>query len=273
MFFRIKNFLQYKYQRMNAIPDFFGVFSNFSEVQDQNPWDKAPWISSNKHKLDRLQKEHFTERNSATIADQSHILLPAQILNLMQRNSRVSPKIRVLDVGGGTGFSYFAMYPYLESPLNFEWHVWDPNLSLYKIGADYLNRRSLDKAWQGSIMFDMVLPDINVEVIHLASTIEYVDEDEDLIELLVAKYQPLVIMLTRMKASRAVDFVTRQVINDLSVPCRFSNIDRWINCFAKRGYSCVMKAPSGGYEAGQFKDIPVELQISRGVDLVFAKNP
>lgn len=160
----------------------------------------------------------------------------------------------------------------MESPLNFEWHVWDPNSPLYEIGLDYLNRRTLDKAWQGGIVFDVALPDINVEVLHLASTIEYVDEDENLIELLIEKYQPLCIMLTRMKASRQVDFVTKQVINGLSVPCRFSNIDRWINCLAKCGYSCVMRAPSGGYEAGQFKDIPVELQISRGVDLVFAKD-
>jgi hypothetical protein len=62
-------------------PDFYGVFSRFDQVQDENPWNRDPWINGNRAKLDTLQMGHFSTHSSGPAPDQSHILLPALVIN------------------------------------------------------------------------------------------------------------------------------------------------------------------------------------------------
>ena len=69
-------------------PDFFGVFSRFDQVKDENPWNREPWIDGNRKKLDALQIGHFSIHSSGPAPDQSHILLPALTLNLLLKESR-----------------------------------------------------------------------------------------------------------------------------------------------------------------------------------------
>ena len=69
-------------------PDFYGVFSRFDQVQDQNPWNQEPWINGNRAKLDALQIGHFSTHSSGPVPYQSHILLPALAINFLVNELR-----------------------------------------------------------------------------------------------------------------------------------------------------------------------------------------
>jgi hypothetical protein len=98
MFFKLLRFILHQYQRKTAKPVFYGVFSKFEQIEDQNPWNKEPWISGNISKLNKVKVGHFLSHglNQNDIADQSHILIPALVINTASslRN------IKVLDFGG-----------------------------------------------------------------------------------------------------------------------------------------------------------------------------
>ena len=99
MFFKIFRFIKYQYQRKTAKPDFYGVFSSFKEIEDQNPWNKEPWISGNVSKISRVKEGHFLSQKPGDVADQTHVIFPALIINSLF--DATSQKINVLDFGGG----------------------------------------------------------------------------------------------------------------------------------------------------------------------------
>jgi putative methyltransferase (TIGR04325 family) len=181
------------------------------------------------------------------------------------------PQSMFLIFGGGTGFSYFPIKEFLVNPRNINWYVLDSNKELYSVGKNYVDQRS-NRGLEDRIEFLKEWPSLNIDIIHSASTIEYIEKDEDLIKNLLDKYHPKIFILTRIKGGNTVEFVTRQLIGEHSTPCRFSNIQRLLDFFEKCGYMNLITSPSGKYESSQFSgDIPKEMQIHRGVDLIFQR--
>jgi hypothetical protein len=81
---KITNGIKYLLSRLETPnPDFYGVFSRFDQVQDENPWNREPWINGNRAKLDALQIRSFSTNSSGHVPDQSHILLPALAINFL----------------------------------------------------------------------------------------------------------------------------------------------------------------------------------------------
>jgi putative methyltransferase (TIGR04325 family) len=117
------------------------------------------------------------------------------------------------------------------------------------------------------------MPNMKVDIIHSASTIEYIEDDEGLLEILAKKYSPQYFFLTRIKGGNMPDFITKQTVRGYSTPCRFSSVPRLINFFEKIGYRVILNSPCGSFVSDNFNhDIPLELQIRRGVDLILEKN-
>lgn len=84
---RVANGINFLLSRLKTpTPDFYGVFSRFDQVQDENPWNREPWINGNRVKLDTLQIGHFSNHSSGPVPDQSHILLPALVINSLVVN-------------------------------------------------------------------------------------------------------------------------------------------------------------------------------------------
>lgn len=88
-------------------PSYYGVFDNFSQVENENPWIADAWIDLNKNKLSDFPIGRYSELQLGHIPDQSHIVLPSLILNNMGGGA-------VLDFGGGTGFTYFGLSGFIN---------------------------------------------------------------------------------------------------------------------------------------------------------------
>lgn len=251
------------------IPDFYGVFEKFNQVPDENPWKQRNWIDGNRAKLDSLQIGHFSDSSSGSVPDQSHILLPALVINslLMETEGNLT----VLDFGGGTGFSYFPINAYLREPDRVLWQVFDGNQELYEIGKDYVqHRRELNVA--DNIEFLDDFPEGQVDVVHSASTLEYIEDDIGLLTYLSKRYRPKYFVMTRIKGGNIVPFVTRQVVGGIGTPCRFSNVPDLISAFDILGYALVLHSPCESFEASQFDNIPERMQIHRSVDLILKRK-
>lgn len=250
-------------------PDFYGVFEAFAQIEDENPWMREPWIKGNIAKLAALPEGHFSTRRDGAIPDQSHILLPALIINLMSRQKN---DVNVLDIGGGTGFSYFPIKDYLNDPELVRWLVFDPNPSLYWVGRGYKDDRARRNIVDNIDFIDALPENNQVDIVHAAGTIEYVDDADGMVRSLVERYQPECFTLTRVKGGSIEEYVTRQVVGGFSTPCRFSNVPRLIGLFQELGYRPMIHAPCGGFVPEQFKDIPVARQIRRSVDLILMRD-
>lgn len=267
---KIANGITFLLSRLKTpTPDFYGVFSRFDQVQDQIPWNREAWINGNRAKLDALQMGHFSTHSSGPVPDQSHILLPALAINFLVNELRGG--VTVLDFGGGTGFSYFPISTYLNDMTKVQWNVFDENQKLYQVGREYAERRR-NLGVVDNIAFLDALPDGNVDVIHSASTIEYIDDDVGLLTYLAERYKPTYFLITRIKGGNIDSFVTRQVVGGSSTPCRFSNVSALIALFDKLGYMLLLNAPCGSYDPSQFSEIPEQLQIRQSVDLILKRK-
>ncbi|WP_193583081.1 methyltransferase, TIGR04325 family [Laribacter hongkongensis] len=269
---RVSNSINFLLSRLQTpTPDFYGVFSRFDQVQDENPWNQESWVNGNRAKLDALQIGHFSTHSSGPVSDQSHILLPALVINHLVKELRGERRVTVLDFGGGTGFSYFPISTYLSDKTKVQWNVFDKNQKLYQVGREYAERRR-NLGVVDNIAFCNEFPEGAVDVIHGASVLEYIDNDIGLLTYLAERYKPKYFLMTRIKGGNIDTFVTRQVVGGSSTPCRFSNVPNLIATFEKLGYGVMLNAPCGSFEASQFLDIPEHLQIRRSVDLVLRRH-
>lgn len=270
---KVANGIKFLLSRLKTpTPDFYGVFSRFDQVQDENPWNREPWVNGNRAKLDALQIGHFSTHPSGSVPDQGHILLPALVINSLVNELRGSGgEVTVLDFGGGTGFTYFPISSYLNDTTKVQWNVYDENQKLYQVGREYAERRR-NLGIVDNIAFLDALPEGNVDVIHSASTLEYIDDDIGLLTYLADRYKPTYFLVTRIKGGNIESFVTRQVVGGSSTPCRFSNVPNLITIFDKLGYEIMLNAPCGSYDSSQFSDIPEHLQIRQSVDLILKRK-
>lgn len=267
---RISNGIKFLLSRLKTpTPDFYGVFSRFDQVQDQNPWNQESWINVNQAKLDALQIGHFSTHRSGPVPDQSHILLPALAINFLVNELRGG--VTVLDFGGGTGFSYFPIRSYLNDATKVQWNVFDENQKLYQVGREYAERRR-NLGIVDNISFLDALPESSVDVIHIASTLQYIDDDVGLLSYLAERYKPKYFLMTRNLGGNIESFVTRQVVGGSSTPCRFFNIPALIALFDKLGYTLLLNAPCGSFEPSQFSEIPEQVQIRQSVDLILKRK-
>lgn len=177
----------------------------------------------------------------------------------------------MLDFGGGTGFSYFPISSYFNDKTRVQWNVFDKNQKLYQVGREYAERRR-NLGIVDQIAFLDALPGSGVDVVHIASTLQYIEDDLGLLSYLAERYEPKYFLLTRNLGGNIESFVTRQVIGGSSTPCRFSNVPNLIATFEKLGYAVMLNAPCGSFDGSQFSDIPEQLQIRRSVDLILKRE-
>lgn len=160
----------------------------------------------------------------------------------------------------------------MNRPERVNWQVFDPNEKLYEVGQSY-NKRQLELGKRNKIEFINALPNNEIDVLHLASTIEYVDNYVGLLKSLVDQYAPKYIILTRIKGGNIESYVTRQLIGGYSTPCRFCNVVELSESISNFGYEEIINAPDGGYVSEQFsKDIPRDKTIQRGAVLIMKRS-
>lgn len=238
-------------------PDWFGVYRSFSEVPDENPWSKPPWVDFNAAKLQKIDRSKFGLKREGFFVPSTNVV-PALLIN------QAPGRVRVLDFGGGTGNSYYSICRHLNDPAKVDWLVFDDNAALYDVGKAFAPTRT-----EPPPTFCDTLPEGPVGMVHIAGTLQYIEDYAGVLSMLAKRYHPEHFVLTRTYAGHIETFVTRQVIRGSSTPCMFLNVEELRACLVGIGYEEILCAPCNPMDATKFKDIPEQRRIRTSLDMVW----
>ena len=113
------------WRRLHSKPQFTGIFERFDQVSDEQPWAGSFWRGFSEEKL-----------NWALEHDDQPLDVPYVLITEVTNDLARAGQCRVLDLGGGTGFSYFLVRPGLQHLERVRWVVVDQP-SVTRIGAAF----------------------------------------------------------------------------------------------------------------------------------------
>jgi putative methyltransferase (TIGR04325 family) len=252
------------YRKANEPKYFSGVYENFNQVPDGNPWSNPEWISLNTKNLERYLniEEERTNRFMPEPLLEGYLTLPCLMVNLLSQK-----ECKVLDFAGGNGFIYYVIRPYLFNKKNIFWYVVD-NAALADIGKKY-------KKEDDNIFYNTELPENQnqiFDIVFISSALQYISNYKMVLMNLLA-YRPIYLMLTNLISGDIPDFVTCQNIYGTETPCQFLNFRNLVNFLSDNNYDLIYKAPCNESFVGKYnKNIPEELQIPFTINLIFRKS-
>ena len=235
----------------SAVPRkmFGGVFRRFDEVADQRPWAQPGYYETCRAQLKECPAIHPT-------AQTTHALL-ALLINALPAGR--AP--RILDFGGGTGLRFWSTRPALNQPV--AWQVVD-SPALASISSEVMGAAT-ELAFAASLppagsAFDLVL---------VYSSLQYVEAQDELLVTL-ASYRPRYIVLPRLMALGDQSYVTRQLVQGFTTPCKVSSIDEITSTLARWRYERVLMVRDG-FDLSPMcdEDVPITMRTGKEWLLVF----
>ncbi len=239
--------------------EFSGVYKNEGECPDENPWVQPAWIRYSRSKLERIQSQGFEFTG--------YITLVTLIINLLSNKQMC----RVLDFGGGTGFVYFRVFPYLLNKANIQWNVFERNEPLSLMGQEFARK---DKNY--NINFYKDLPkseETRFDVVYLNSVLQYICEYEVMLKDLLV-FKPKYVILTRLATGDMPTYITCQNLDGHRTPFIFVNFNDLQKVFNESGYElvsktcCVEEIFTNRYDS----NIPEAFQIPDTMNVIFASQ-
>lgn len=258
----------YRWLKRNEKIQFSGVYKSIDEIHDENPWIQNQWIELSKNKLKTTGKL-FPDSFMATSDFQGYPLLPCLVINLLSQ----SKPCHILDFGGGTGFIYFKILPYLLYPKNVTYHVVDSNLELLQIGKKHA--MSIENGT--GIVFHREIPreeDIQIDVLYINTSMQYMHDYSSLLITLL-RHKPGYVILTRLIAGDMKTYITCQSIRGYTTACIFINFQEIVEIFSKNGFNLIFKSPCAEevFEGAYDNNIPPHLRIHNTANLIFKRTP
>ena len=251
----------------NKKMSFSGVYNSIDDIHNENPWIQNRWIELSKNKLQQIGK--LSQDSFMPTSDfGGYNVLPCLIINLLSQDK----PCHILDYGGGTGYIYFKILPYLLNPKNVTWHVVDITLELLQIGKKHA--MSMDNG--GGIVFHTEIPpkgDIQLDILYINSAFQYMYDYSSLLVTLL-QYKPQYVILTRLIAGDMKTYITCHYAHGyIPTPCILINFQEIVEIFSKNGFNLVFKSPCPEevFEGKFDKNIPKHLHIQNASNLIFRR--
>mgnify|MGYP001246133709 CR=1 FL=1 len=101
-----------------APTSFTGVFDNHLSIECQSPWVQKKSLEIQKKSLNAL----LSVDNKVIARTLSEFeVVPCFLINSLSRNSTAN----IVDIGGGSGLTFFRFLPYFKNSANVNYHVVD----------------------------------------------------------------------------------------------------------------------------------------------------
>ena len=245
-----------------------GIFNQFSQIPDESPWQQDYRLVRETKKLEALSERIF-DNNYMSRSLSSDWLIPLYYISSLISESG---KCNIIDFGGGTGYSYFSLYPYFIYPKNIFYNVIDINEHLLRLGIDYANKENLSHL----ITFSNELissPQLKTDIVFINTALQYIENTFEMLDKLIA-LEPEYFILTRLIAGDIEQFITCQYVHGKSTPCIFLNIRQLDQYFNKNKYKLIFKAQNIGENLFDqcSNNIPVNFRIRNTVNLIFKRK-
>jgi putative methyltransferase (TIGR04325 family) len=159
---------------------------------------------------------------------QRSTLLPLVVAMILSNNKM----IRVLDFGGGLGIGYMTLVESTPDDLKRIDYTIVEVPEVCKVGVDLV---------EGPRYLSTLPPSHFFDLIHAASSLQYIEHWQDLIEKF-ASLNPKYILLSDIFAGHISSFVTLQNYYESRIPHWFLNLQELLNVFDKYGYRLIMQS-------------------------------
>lgn len=259
--------LYYRFKKNAGNTPFSGVYSKVEEIDEENPWVTSQWVELSRAKLNNV-RELFSNSFMPNSDLGGYLVFPCLIINLLSQKETC----HIIDFGGGTGFAFFKIYPYLLYSENVIYHVLDSNKELYNIGKQHARLMGKENA----CIFHQEMPrpeDVKFDVLFINTSLQYIS-DWPLLLAKLLRYNLQYVVLTRLIAGDMKTYLTCQNIYGYKTPCIFINFNEIVDFFAKNGFDLIFKAPclEESFEGSYDKNIPIDLQIKHSANLIFKRK-
>jgi putative methyltransferase (TIGR04325 family) len=231
-------------------PIWEGVNRNFTEVTIVGQgFDGETWIGNSLKKIIKMSEE---------VAGEGVLLPPASnyrecLLPLIAAmNYNDYGTVRILDFGGGIGFTYYQTIHALTHTEGIEYHIVERE-SVCEAGKKFFRTKKPKPIFLTKLP---VTPD-KYDIIHLGSSIHYVEEWKQLLAKLCElslKY----LLLVDVPAGNIPTFATAQYYYGSRVPVWFFDIEEILHTVRSFGYEMTYKSVLQPTILGTEQELPMQ---------------
>lgn len=181
--------------------------------------------------------------------------------------------LSILDFGGGMGIQYLETISKVPNSKNkIDYYVIDGKASIDNCPIELHQFTKLN--------FFSSLDNVNLEmdIIHIGSTLQYIEDWQNLLITLNQKYKPKYFVLSDLLAGTIPTFVSHQIFYDKKIPHIFFNIKEFENFMLyELKFNMLFKAKLIRNILGQEEilpnfALPSTHRIDRSLNLVFTTN-
>ena len=224
-----------------------GIYKEFGDIPAKGEgFSGSRWRQACLQRFQALSKDLSLSASVPSHPAYSESLLPF-LAALLYANKG---KVRILDFGGGLGESYLLTKFTLSDSSNLLFHIVEVE-EICKIGRTLHNDEGLD--FMGSIPE----PPISYDIIHLGSSIQYVEDWQSVLEQ-ITQLSPRFILFTDLISGDIPTIATAQKYYNSDIPMWFFNRNEFIKAFVDFGYKPAFTSRFQGTFWNKQQEIPMD---------------
>jgi len=211
-------------------PIWEGIYNNFSEVNREGKgFSGELWVKNSCNKIEKI-KQSTLNGDSSKITGFRESILPV-IAGMVMADQGF---VKILDFGGGMGFTFYPVYLSLPDKKKFEYHIVEV-FNVCESGKSF---------YEGipEIKFHSVLPQGNFDIVNMGSSLQYIEDWKGMLNTL-ARYKSQYFLLSDLPAGNIPTYVTVQNYYDSKIPVWFFNVSEIIDTLTDLNYQLILKVP------------------------------
>lgn len=246
----------------DAPTSFTGVFDKPSSVACESPWVQKRWISIQENRLKAL-----LSADSKIIASNlaEFEAVPCYLINALSQEAHVN----IIDIGGGSGLTFFKFLPYFKNPSNVNYHVVDYG-KIALTGKRFSEK--IEQVFNLNFHDDISsVPKLAIDIVFCSSSIQFIYEYERFIVDLVNR-APTYFVMTQVPVGGFDTYYTAENQHGYITPRIMFSHKEFVNIFQHNGYAVEFEWPVNEYYPNSFfRKIPHDLRIRNSTSFIFKK--
>ena len=245
-----------------------GVYGSFKEVPATGPgFFGETWKKNSLQKINALLEEAELRKTIPAVVAYNASLLPMLTAVVSENSDRV----RVLDFGGGLGFTYVPVVSGLVARDVLDYLIVD-NEAVCEVGKQVFRQDS-------RIHFRSSLPDDleTFDIIHLGSSLQYIEDWRALIKQL-GRYRSQYFLFSDLLAGDIPTYATAQNYYESKIACWFFNVQEIIDAMSAIDFRLLFKSTYVNTYFGEKQEcpqdnFPPEVRLGYPCCLLFSATP
>lgn len=240
-----------------------GVFKSFSEAGgDLDAFDSDIWIEKQKKKIKNVFNEY--EKGNTFSRDYPLPLVLAMVLAQKK-------KVSVLDFGGGMGMQYLDVLGKVPNAKeSVEYVILDGNVTIRNV-PNFMNQFKKLRYYS-----DLTQVKRKFDIVHIGSTLQYIEDWRGLLTYLVQKFDPLYFVFSDLMTGNIPTFVSHQIFYGKRIPHIFLSSRNFLEYVQRYNYKIIFHSKFIHEILGQEKifpnfGLPKCFQLDRPSHLVFMR--